>query len=109
MGFPPQNSLIPETLRVCGSAQIVRDDDLREQFLINDKLPQLLIAVDVEEVFFHCTKCVVRSNLWSGEAVSALDDELPSLAQAVVKHANLDVSVEEIQTLLDKDEIEGLY
>ena len=53
-----------ETLRVSGSATIVRDADLRESMAARGKTPDFALAVDVEEVFFHCSKCIVRSSLW---------------------------------------------
>jgi uncharacterized protein len=95
-----------DTLRVNGTAQIVRDEDVRERFIMQGKAPIFVIAVTVKEVFFHCTKCVVRSGLWSSEREL---DELESLGEAIVKHANLDLSVEEADAILVEDEKTGLY
>jgi PPOX class probable FMN-dependent enzyme len=50
-----------ETLRVNGRAQIVRDADVLARFTVQGKLPQLAIAVEVQESFLHCAKCVKRS------------------------------------------------
>ena len=95
-----------ETLRVNGTAQIVMDDDLMDRFIIKGKRPKLLIAVTLDEAYFHCTKCVVRSNLWSIEdAVS----EMPSLAAILVNQGKIDAPVEEIEADLKLDEVEGLY
>src|SRR5215216_2814448 len=55
-----------ETLRVVGKAQIVRDEALRESMAMNGKAPELLLGVKVSEVFFHCAKCIIRSDLWNG-------------------------------------------
>lgn len=95
-----------ETLRVNGTAQIVRDADIRERFIMHGKLPLFVIAVTVEEVFFHCTKCVVRSGLWSSEQVHP---ELVSLGEAIIKHAQLDISVAEADAMVTEDEQTGLY
>jgi uncharacterized protein len=95
-----------DTLRVNGTAQIVRDPEVRERFIMQGKVPIFVIAVTVKEAFFHCTKCVVRSGLWSSEQQHA---ELVSLGAAIVKHAQLDVSVEEIDAMLVEDEQTGLY
>lgn len=65
-----------------------------------------MIAVTVNEAFFHCTKCVVRSGLWSSEAEH---DELVSLGAAIIKHAKLDISLEEADAMLVEDETSGLY
>jgi PPOX class probable FMN-dependent enzyme len=95
-----------DTLRVNGTAQIVRDDNVRERFIMQNKVPMFVIAVTVKEAFFHCTKCVVRSGLWSSEVEH---DELISLGAAIIKHAALDISVAEADAMLIDDEKTGLY
>jgi PPOX class probable FMN-dependent enzyme len=95
-----------DTLRVNGTAQIVRDDDIRERFIMQGKTPMFVIAVTVKEVFFHCTKCVVRSGLWSSEHEH---DGLVSLGEAIVKHAKLDISVEEADASVLEEEQTELY
>ncbi len=95
-----------DTLRVNGTAQIVRDEDVRERFIMQGKVPHLVIAVTVKEVFFHCTKCVVRSGLWSSEQEH---DDLVSLGAAIVKHAKLDISVEEADAMVIEEEETELY
>ncbi len=95
-----------DTLRVNGTAQIVRDVDVRQRFIMQGKLPIFVIAVTVKEVFFHCTKCVVRSGLWSSEH---LHDDLVSLGEAMVRHAKLDISVQEADAALAEEEKTELY
>lgn len=95
-----------DTLRVNGTAQIVRDEDVRARFVMQGKAPMFVIAVTVEEVFFHCTKCVVRSGLWSGERQG---DTLVSMGAAIIKHAKLDLTVAEADKILEDDEKYGLY
>jgi PPOX class probable FMN-dependent enzyme len=95
-----------DTLRVNGTAQIVRDDDARERFIMQGKVPMFVIAVTVREVFFHCTKCVVRAGLWSSEQEH---DELVSLGEAIVRHAKLDISVEEADAMVAEEEETELY
>jgi PPOX class probable FMN-dependent enzyme len=97
-----------ETLRINGRAKIVRDDALREQFAINGKLPSLLIAVTADEVYFHCAKCVIRSNLWESHDV-AVNDTVPTLAEVLIKQAHVDGTLEEVQARLDKSYAETLY
>jgi uncharacterized protein len=103
--------LIPgkrETLRVSGSAMIVRDQKLREQMKVHDKVPDFAMVVTVEEAFFHCSKCIVRSKLWQTEHWPALDG-LPSLAETMIDAAKLDISVEEATIEIEQDEKERLY
>jgi len=103
--------LIPgkqETLRVSGTAVIVRDRWLRDEMVIAGKTPELAIVVTVKEVFFHCAKCVIRSRLWD---VTNWPDVagLPSLARAMVDAGKPDETPEEMQALIDKDARERLY
>ncbi len=97
-----------ETLRISGTAQIVLDADLREQFSIKGKIPTLLIAVTVEEAFFHCAKCIVRSHLWEKNYWPEING-LPSLAETMVKHGKLDITIKKMQEIIDNDEETRLY
>ena len=97
-----------ETLRVSGGATIVRDAELRESMAARGKTPDFALAVDVEEVFFHCSKCIVRSSLWMPQAWPSLDG-LPSLAQTMVDAAALPMPVEVLEEIIKQDESERLY
>jgi PPOX class probable FMN-dependent enzyme len=103
--------LIPgkqETLRVGGRAVIVRDQSLRERMAVREKLPDFAIVVAVDQMFFHCAKCIIRSNLWKPEAWPNLSD-LPSLAETMVSAGRLERSVAEQQAIIDKDAETRLY
>lgn len=97
-----------ETLRISGSAMIVRDKALRQSMAINGKTPDFALIVNIKEAFFHCAKCMLRSKIWQREQWQSIDD-LPSLAQTMVDAANLQESVEEMQALIEQDEQNGLY
>ena len=97
-----------ETLRVNGTAQIIRDPDLLEPMAVRGKAPQLGLAVTTQEVFLHCAKCIIRSDLWSPESWPDLTG-LPSFAQILKDQRNPKESVEELQALLDNDYVNELY
>lgn len=105
--------LIPgtrNTLRVRGSARIVRDRALLDSMSLGDKTPDLAIVVDMTVAYFHCAKCIIRSKLWSAEQEAAnagRDDRL--LAEAMVKHGDLPFSVDEMQEIIVDDEANRLY
>lgn len=94
----------PDTLRVNGTAQIVRDEDIRNRFVMKGKAPIFVIAVTVKEAFFHCTKCVLRSELWSNEQKPI---DLVSFGEAIIKHAKLDLTVAEADEIVagEKNEL----
>ncbi len=103
--------LIPgkrETLRLSGHAQIVRDLWVREPMVMNGKVPDFAIIVRVNEVFFHCAKCVIRSKLWEPDSWPELVG-LPTLAQTMVDHGRLDKSVDEMQSIIEGDAKNRLY
>lgn len=53
-----------ETLRVNGTATLSADPALLASFAVQDKLPRSVILVQVQTVYFHCSKALVRSKLW---------------------------------------------
>lgn len=97
-----------ETLRVSGSAQIVRDSGLRERLAFNGKVPEVALVVTVEEAFLHCSKCMIRSKLWEPSSWASSAD-LPSLAETMVAHGRLTDTVSEMQAIIDNDARTRLY
>ena len=99
---------VDHTLRVSGKATIVRDEDLRRTMTVNDKAPDHVIVVEVEHVLAHCPKCMTRSGLWQPETWSD-PAEVPTLAEIIVAHAKLAITVDEMQAVIDEDGRERLY
>lgn len=103
--------LIPgkrETLRVSGKAEVVRDPALLETMNAKGKVPALAIAVHVDEAFFHCSKCMIRSRLWQPEEWPRLDG-LPTLAETMKDAASIPAPVEVIEGIIKDDEETRLY
>ncbi len=97
-----------EVVRVNGTARIVRDLPLRETMAINGRVPEFAILVRVEEAFYHCGKAVVRSRLWQPD-MAAPTDGLPTYAQALIEHAKLERSLEDMELALRNNEEKRLY
>jgi len=97
-----------ETLRVSGNALISIDLSLRKRFEIKNKIPDFVILVNVEEVFFHCSKCMIRSKLWQPKQWPNLEG-LPRLAQTMVDAGKLSISEEEMHAMVVNDEKTRLY
>ncbi|MEW6341046.1 MAG: pyridoxamine 5'-phosphate oxidase family protein [Paraburkholderia sp.] len=55
---------VGETLRVNGRGRISADAALLESFAVDGKLPRTVLLVDVDAVYFHCSKALARSRLW---------------------------------------------
>ncbi|WP_405498290.1 pyridoxamine 5'-phosphate oxidase family protein [Nocardia sp. NBC_00511] len=76
--------LIPrrgETLRVNGRARLISDAPYFEDMTIKGHRPLLAIEVEIEQIFFHCAKSILRSDLWKPDRWA--EDSLPSQAQIV--------------------------
>lgn len=58
---------INETLRVNGTAQVITDADRLAPLAAQGKVPASALEIGVREVFFHCGKAMIRSQLWNPE------------------------------------------
>jgi len=103
--------LIPgkrETLRIGGNAQVVRDQELLESMAAKNKIPSLAIVVHVDEAFFHCSKCMIRSRLWQPDHWPSLEG-LPTLAETMKDAASVPGPVEALEGVIREDEEKRLY
>ncbi|HEV7742804.1 MAG TPA: MSMEG_1061 family FMN-dependent PPOX-type flavoprotein [Pseudolysinimonas sp.] len=53
-----------DTLRINGRASIVRGAPFLDAMVVRGHRPVLALLVDVEEVFYHCSKAFLRSKAW---------------------------------------------
>ena len=104
--------LIPgvgDTLRVNGRAILTTEATLLEPLAVEGKTPKLGLLVDVDEVFTHCSKAFIRSDLWNPER-HIERNELPS--QGEILHS-LDSTVDAGQYDVERAERyarrEGIY
>ncbi len=58
---------IGETLRVNGRATISLAPNLLERFAVSGRAPRSVLIVDVESVFFQCSRALVRGDVWNPE------------------------------------------
>ena len=84
-----------DTLRVNGHARLVRDAPFFDDLVVKGHRPQLVMVVDVEEVFFHCSKAFLRSKLWQPESWD--HTALPSRARIAQKLERPEDSIETLE------------
>jgi uncharacterized protein len=53
-----------DTLRINGRARLLRDAPFFERMVVKGHRPSVVLLVEVEEVFHHCSKAFLRSGLW---------------------------------------------
>ncbi|MFC4053274.1 pyridoxamine 5'-phosphate oxidase family protein [Actinomadura syzygii] len=90
--------LIPgrrETLRINGRATLVRDAPFFDDLVVKGHRPSLALVVEIEQIFFHCGKALMRSKLWKPETWDP--DALPSHACLVKEMQPVNETVEELE------------
>ncbi|MFE9651997.1 pyridoxamine 5'-phosphate oxidase family protein [Micromonospora sp. NPDC006431] len=70
-----------DTLRINGRARLVRDAPYFADMVVKGHRPVLAVEVAIEQIFYHCAKAFLRSQLWQPETWQP--DVLPSRARLV--------------------------
>lgn len=76
---------LPETFRVNGEAAISHDPALLESFAVQGKLPRTILVVKVKEAFIHCSRALVRADVWN-PAKFAQPGAVPSFGTILAAH-----------------------
>jgi len=98
---------INETLRVNGRARITADVASLASLAVNGKTPRSGILVLAEEIYFHCGKALIRSDLWNPEK-QVRRSEFPSLGRILADQIG-GISVEESEQLTAESYKTRLY
>lgn len=67
-----------DTLRINGRARLLRDAPFFDDLTVQGHRPKLAMLVEIEEVFYHCSKAFLRSAVWRSESWDP--DTVPSRA-----------------------------
>jgi PPOX class probable FMN-dependent enzyme len=84
-----------DTLRINGRARLVRDAPFFDQMTVKGHRPLLALIVEIDQVFYHCSKAFLRSNLWQPTTWSP--DSVPSRAQVAQRLEQPDKALEDLQ------------
>jgi PPOX class probable FMN-dependent enzyme len=102
--------LIPgrgDTLRINGRARLVSDAPFFDRMVVRGNRPRLALVVDVEEVFYHCAKAFMRSQLW--EPQSWEPEAVPSRARISKSLERRGDSLEQLERHYGPEYAQGLY
>jgi uncharacterized protein len=91
-------SLVPgrnETLRINGRARLLRDAPFFDDLAVRGQRPILALLLDIEQIFFHCQKSFLRSQLWQPD--SWRPEALPSHAALVKRVQETPETLEELE------------
>ena len=101
--------LIPsvrETLRVNGRATIHAEPELLGRCAMNGRAPITVLRIEVEEVFLHCAKALLRSRLWEpaswpeARPVPVMSDMIRDHIEEELAHEPDDAMVKRYATML---------
>jgi PPOX class probable FMN-dependent enzyme len=96
-----------ETLRVNGRATITTDPELLELVPLGGRVPAMAVGVDADEVYTHCGKAFIRSELWDPETWPP-GDALPSGAEVLRAHVR-DQTLEEVEARMHESYTQRLW
>jgi len=76
---------IHEALRVNGEAAVTRDPAMLASFAVDGKAPVTVTVVRVKEVYVHCSRALVRADLWN-PAKHADRGKVPTMGAMLAAH-----------------------
>jgi len=71
-------------LRVNGPCFITDESSYLDHFASNEERPRTVLVINVEELFFHCSKAIFRANLWLPPAEGG-DHLFPSIGAIITE------------------------
>jgi len=97
-----------DTLRINGRARLVTDEDLLDRMVVKGHRPVLAVVVDIDQVFHHCGKAFLRSQLWDPETWDGADavPSRPRIAQRLERPTE---SLEDLERYYGPSYAAGLY
>ncbi|MBV9507296.1 MAG: pyridoxamine 5'-phosphate oxidase family protein [Acidobacteriia bacterium] len=78
---------VHETFRVNGEAVLSRDPAITGLFVVQDKAPRTVIVVKVKEAYIHCSRALVRADLWN-PAKFAPRHAVPTMGTVLAAHTH---------------------
>ena len=103
-------SVVPgrgDTLRINGRAHLVSDAPGFDDMLVQGHRPMLALVVEVEQVFHHCAKAFMRSQLWHASTWDPMAvGSRPQIAKALERPED---TIEELERYYGEQYSTGLY
>lgn len=88
-----------ETLRINGAARLTADPGLCDRLGMNGRAAKAVLVVVISEVYMHCAKAYIRSELWKPETWPARS-EMPTLGEMLRDQLALAETAERIDDRL---------
>ena len=99
---------VTDMMRINGNATITIAPTLMERFVHDGKAPRSVIVIETREVYFHCSKALLRSDLWNPDK-RLPKGGFPTLGQIARDQFHLPVPAKLIDFALKRDAKKNLY
>lgn len=102
--------LIPgrgDTLRINGRARLLRDAPFFDRMTVQGHRPRLALLIEINEVFYHCSKSFLRSALW--DQATWTPEAAPSRAHIAKALERPDEPLEDLERYYGPDYATRLY
>jgi len=96
-----------DTLRINGRARLIREAAFFDRMVVKGHRPRLALVVEIEQIFFHCSKAFMRSALWQPETWRP--EVLPSHATLVKAVQHTEDTLEDLERWYGPDYVKQLY
>ncbi|MEV1328248.1 pyridoxamine 5'-phosphate oxidase family protein [Micromonospora costi] len=96
-----------DTLRINGRARLVRDAPWFDELTVKGHRPVLAVVVEIEQIFYHCAKAFLRSELWKPETWQP--EALPSRARLVKEVEAPELDLADLERHYGPDYTKKLY
>ena len=96
-----------DTLRINGKATLVRDAPFFDQLTVKGHRPVLAVVVQIEQIFYHCSKAFLRSDLWQPSSWNP--SALPSRAEISHRLERPDEALAELERYYGPQYADSLY
>jgi len=101
--------LIPgrgDTLRINGRARLISGAPYFDNMIVKGHRPILALVIEIEEVFYHCSKAFLRSQLWRHETWTDPIPPRPVIAKAFERPEQ---TLEQLNTYYGEGYANNLY
>lgn len=102
--------LIPgrsDTLRINGRARLITDAPYFDDMTVKGHRPALATVVAIEQIFYHCAKSFLRSQVWT--ANSWQPDAVPSRSRIAQQLERPEADLRDLERYYGPDYANGLY
>jgi uncharacterized protein len=96
-----------DTLRINGRARLVREAPWFDRMVVKGHRPAVALLVDIDTIFFHCSKAFLRSALWKPETWDP--EALPSRARLAKSLERPDDSLADLERYYGVQYADRLY